>query len=171
MTRRKADAIINAGRNIRRYLLHPYFTLFSRAVLGGILIFAGVVKLPHVDTLLWEIAQYDILPYSLVSVYSHALPPLEIALGSLLVLGVLLKLSASLSGLMVLSFAIAKISALVRGLDIDICPCFGPAMPLLAVHSLAIDFGLLALALQIVLFGSRFLSVDALFMGKVDPRR
>ena len=95
--------------------------------------------------------------------YGRALPPLEILLGTLLVLGILLKVSASLSGLLVLSFTIAKITALARGLAIDICPCFGPAVPLLTVHSLAIDFVLLALALQLLLHRGEFLSVDALF--------
>ncbi|HEY82980.1 MAG TPA: hypothetical protein G4O01_06810 [Dehalococcoidia bacterium] len=171
MTRRSADAIINVAGKLIWPFLRPYFTLFSRAALGGILLFAGIVKLPHVDTLLWEVVQYDLLPYGPVSIYSHALPPVEIALGSFLILGVLLKLSASLSGLLVLSFAIAKISALVRGLDIEVCPCFGPAVPLLAVHSLAIDLVMLALALQIVIFGSRFFSIDALFLGKTSLYR
>ncbi|MBA7695726.1 hypothetical protein ES703_104361 [subsurface metagenome] len=138
-------------KHLARLLLHPYFTLLSRVVLGGVLIFAGIVKLPHTRTLIWEIDQYHILPGSLATVYGHALPSLAIVLGSLLVLGVWLKISASLSGLLVLSFTIAKITAIARGLDIDICPCFGPAVPLLAVPSLAIDFVLLALVLQLLL--------------------
>jgi len=155
-------------KHLARLLLHPYFTLLSRVVLGGVLIFAGIVKLPHTRTLIWEIDQYHILPGSLATVYGHALPSLEIVLGSLLVLGVWLKISASLSGLLVLSFTIAKITAIARGLDIDICPCFGPAVPLLAVPSLAIDFVLLALVLQLLLHRGEFLSVDALFSNKTD---
>jgi hypothetical protein len=162
----RADASSNFARKLIRLPLHPYFTLFSRAAVGGVLLFAGILKLPHVDTLLWEVVQYDILSHDLALIYSHALPPVEIALGSFLILGVLLQLSALFSGLLVLSFSIAKISALVRGLDIDICPCFGPAVPLLAVPSLAIDLVLLALALQIVIVGSRVFSGDALFLGK-----
>ena len=149
-----------------RFLLHPYFTLLSRVVLGGVLIFAGVVKLPHTHTLIWEINQYHILPSSLATAYGYTLPPVEIVLGSLLVLGLWLKISASLSGLLVLSFTIAKIAAFARGLDIDICPCFGPAVPLLAVPSLAVDFVLLALAIQILLHRGEFLSMDALFSAK-----
>ena len=162
------DATTDRGKNIGQFLLHPYFTLFSRVVLGGVLIFAGIVKLPHTYNLIWEINQYHILPSSLVTIYGRSLPLLEIILGILLVLGIWLKISASLSGLLVLSFAIAKITALARGLDIDICPCFGPAVPLLAVHTLAIDFVLLALALQLLLSRVIFLSVDALFLGKAQ---
>ena len=155
-------------KHVARLLLHPYFTLLCRVVLGGVLIFAGIVKLPHTRTLIWEIDQYHILPSSLATVYGHTLPPLEIVLGSLLVLGVWLKISASLSGLLVLSFTIARITAFARGLDIDICPCFGAAVPLLAVPSLAIDFVLLALALQLLLHRGEFLSVDALFSAKMN---
>ena len=145
---------------------HPYFTLVSRLILGGVFIFAGIVKLPHISTLIWEIEQYQILPESLARVYGYALPPIEIALGILLVLGILIKISAPVSGLVVLSFIIAKISAFARGLDISICPCFGPAIPLLAIHSLAIDFVLLALVTQLISHRGEFLSVDALLFGR-----
>ena len=90
---------------------------------------------------------------------------MEIVLGTLLALGLFLRLSASLSGLVVLSFIIAKISAMVRGLGIDICPCFGPAMPLLAVHSLIIDFTLLALAIQILFHRGEFLALGPWLKG------
>ena len=151
------------AKYVRRLLLHPYFTLFTRVVLGGVLMFAGIEKLPHADTLIWEINQYQILSSSLATIYGYILPPLEILFGSLLILGVFLRVSASLSGLLVLSFIIAKISASVRGLTIDICPCFGPAVPMLTVHSLVIDFILLVLAFQIILHRGEFLSIDAIF--------
>jgi uncharacterized membrane protein YphA (DoxX/SURF4 family) len=155
------------GKQIGVYLFrHRYLTLVSRLLLGGIFIFAGVFKLPHILTLIWEIEQYQILSGNLAILYGYALPPLEIILGSLLVLGILTRIGASISGLLVLSFAIAKISAFARGLGIDICPCFGPVMPLLATHSLALDFVLLALATQIISHRGEFLSVNALFSAK-----
>lgn len=160
------DTITDSDKHIGRLLLHPYFTLLSRVAVGGVLIFTGIVKLPHIDLLIWEIYQYHILSSSLATVYGYALPPLEILLGTLLVLGIRLRVSASLGGLLVLSFVIAKIAAFARGLDINICPCFGPAVPLLAVHSLVIDFVLLALVLQLVLHRGEFLSIDALFSAK-----
>jgi len=137
--------------------------------LGGVFMFAGVVKLPHTDILIGEINKYHILPSSLATAYGYVLPPLEVVLGILLVFGIFLRISASLTGLIALSFTIAKITALARGLDIDICPCFGPAIPLLTTHSLAIDFVLLALVLQLLLHRGEFLSVDDLFSAKTDP--
>jgi len=157
------NATTDKAKHIGRFFFHPYFTLLSRVALGGVLIFAGIVKLPHTETLIWEINQYHILSSSLATVYGRVLPYLEILLGALLVLGVFLRVSASLSGLLVLSFTIAKIAAFARGLAIDICPCFGPAVPLLSVYGLVIDFVLLALVLQLLLHRGEFLSIDAMW--------
>ena len=148
--------------------IKKYLSLLSRVVLGGVLIFAGIVKLPNIDTLIWEIEQYQILPTSLAVAYGYVLSPIEIALGVLLLLGIYLRASAVVSGLLVLSFTIAKLSALARGLDIDVCPCFGPVMPLFLVPSLAIDFVLLMLLIQLLLHKSDFLSLGSWFTTKRD---
>jgi uncharacterized membrane protein YphA (DoxX/SURF4 family) len=162
------------AKQIGRLLLHPYLTLVSRLGLAGVFIFAGLAKLRYTDTLVWEIKQYHILPHSLATAYGHVLPTLEIALGILLVLGLFLRLSASVSFLVVLSFIIAKLVAFTRGLDISICGCFGSAGELLAVHSLIIDFVLLALALQILFHRGDFLSLGAWLSAKArsgeEPR-
>ncbi len=162
------DVVVLRARQIGPWLLHPYVTLASRIALGGIFIFAGIAKLPYINTLIWEINQYHILPHGLATAYGYVLPPLEIALGILLVVGLFLRISASVSGLVVLSFAIAKITALARGLDIGICGCFGPAVPLLAVQSLVIDFVLLALAFQILFHRGEFLALGRWLSRKAE---
>lgn len=150
---------INTKR-ISSILTHRYLTLATRAVMGGVFIFAGITKLPDLDILIWEIGQYHILPHSLATAYGYLLPPLEIALGILLVLGLFLRASASVSGLVVLSFIIAHITAMARGLVINTCGCFGGAVPLASVDSLLIDFGLLLLVLQILFHRGEFLSLS-----------
>ena len=160
------NAIGVKAKHIGPLLRHPYLTLASRMGLAGVFIFAGLAKLHYTDTLVWEIKQYHILPHSLASAYGHVLPSLEIALGILLVLGLFMRLSASVSALVVLSFIIAKIVAFARGLDIHICGCFGSAGDLLALHSLIIDFVLLALALQILFHRGEFLSLGTWLSAK-----
>lgn len=157
-----------AKRKIRGYarlsghgLRHPYLTLATRIALGGVFIFAGVTKLPNLSTFVWEVEQYHILPSSLATAYGYVLPGLEIALGTLLLLGLLLRLSASVSILVIISFFIAKCLALARGLDIEVCSCFGPAVPLLVPYSLALDFVLLALAFQILFHREDFLALGS----------
>ena len=147
-------------------VLHRYLALASRIALGGVFIFAGAVKLGYIETLIWEINQYNMLPHQLATAYGYVLPPLEIALGIFLVVGLLLRVSSAVSVLVVLSFAVAKIQAIARGLNIDICPCFGPAVPLLTAYSLALDFVLLALAIQIFFHRGEFLELGSWFSRK-----
>jgi uncharacterized membrane protein YphA (DoxX/SURF4 family) len=151
---------------LKRFFLHPYFTLFSRVALGGVFIFAGIAKITSTNALILEIRQHNILPYSLASAYGRALPPVEIVLGAFLVLGIWQRISASLGGLLCLSFIIAKILEYAWGLDIFICYCFGPAIPLLSTYTLAVDFAMLILAIQIMLHQGEFLSLDALLLNK-----
>jgi uncharacterized membrane protein YphA (DoxX/SURF4 family) len=159
-----------AAGNIKRFLVHPYLTLFSRIALGGVFIFAGIAKVTHTNTFIWEIKQYQILTDTLANIYGRALPPVEIVLGIFLVLGVWSRITASLSGLLCLSFIIAKIITYAWGLDISICSCFGPAVPLLSGYTLAVDFVMLGLALQIVFHQAEFLSIDALFLRRTKTK-
>ena len=127
------------------------------------LIFAGATKVGHIDELIEAINEYNMLPQQLATAYGHVLPYLEIVIGVLLVLGLFLRVSAAASGLVVLSFSIAKIQAIARGLDIDSCGCLGPTLHVLVGQSLAIDFLLLAAAVQIFFRQGDFLSLGPRF--------
>jgi len=160
-------------KRIEPVILHRYVTLFSRIVLGGLFVFAGAAKIPHIVPTIGasfydEIMQYDMLPHQLATALAYTLPPLEIIVGILLIFGILLKTSSVISGLMTLSFAIAKLSALIRGLDINICGCFGSVVSLLSVYTLALDFVMLALALQIFFHRKEFLSFGPWIKGVID---
>ncbi|MBE0415371.1 MAG: DoxX family membrane protein [Dehalococcoidia bacterium] len=164
----KMGAITVRAKQIGRRLLHPYVTLASRLALGGVFIFAGVAKLPYIETLIWEISHYHILPHSLATAYGYILPPLELALGIFLVVGLFLRISASVSGLLVLSFVIAHITAMARGLEINYCGCFGTAVPLASADSMLLGFGLLALAVQILFHRGEFLSLGHWLSSKAE---
>ena len=126
-------------------------------------IFAGATKVGNIDGLIEAINEYDMLPQQLATAYGHVLPYLEIVIGVLLVLGLFLRVSAAASGLVVLSFSIAKIQAIARGLDIDSCGCLGPTLHVLVGQSLAIDFLLLAMAVQIFFRQGDFLALGPRF--------
>jgi uncharacterized membrane protein YphA (DoxX/SURF4 family) len=155
---------------MKKFMVHPYLTVFSRAALGGIFMFSGIAKISYTDTLIREINQYHILSGWLAEFFGRVLPPLEIVLGAFLILGIWLRVSAAIGGLLCLSFTIAKVSAYARGLDIAVCSCFGPAVPLLSSYTLAIDIVLLVLALQIIFHRGEILSIDALVMRKERVR-
>ena len=67
---------------------------------------------------------YQLLPYDVAGVVGVALPVVEIAVGLLLVLGLLTRPAAVVGGLLMLAFLVGIISAWARGLTID-CGCFG----------------------------------------------
>ncbi|MEA1959305.1 MAG: DoxX family membrane protein [Chloroflexota bacterium] len=172
------QAVSSFWKRIEPYILHKYTTLFSRIVLGGIFILAGQAKMFPLDrwltesglrnTLLWEINQYHILPESLAKAYATALPPVEIVVGILLILGLFLKFNATIGGLVTLSFTIAKIYAMAKGLDISVCPCFGPAVPLLSIYSFIIDIAMLLLVVQIFFHRDEFLALGPWIKSIID---
>ena len=91
--------------------------------------------------------------------YGHVLPYAEIIIGILLVLGIVLRITAGIASLMLISFTAAKIAALAMHLNIKTCNCFGLARPLLSNQSLAIDLVMLLLAVQIIIFRNELLSI------------
>jgi uncharacterized membrane protein YphA (DoxX/SURF4 family) len=156
--------IISYWKRAEPFLRHQYLALFSRIVLGGIFVVAGAAKIPHIvpkegSSLFQEIMQYQILPHHLATAYAYVLPPLEVLIGVLLIVGIFQKASSALAGLITLSFVIAKVLALARGLDIQICGCFGSLVPLLKEQSLALDFVMLALSAQIFFHRGDFLAL------------
>ena len=168
----KQKVVVYWGR-VEPFIRHRYFSLFSRIVLGGIFVVAGAAKIPHIvpkegSSLFQEIMQYRILPHELATAYAYVLPPLEVLIGILLIAGIFQKASSALAGLITLSFIIAKVSALARGLDIQICGCFGSLVPLLKEQSLALDFVMLALAVQIYFHREDFLALGPWVKSVVD---
>ena len=140
-------------------LRSSYTSMVFRLILGGIFIFAGFAKIHTINALISEINQYKILPPVLGSLYGHVLPYLEIITGMLLILGIVLRITAGIAGLMLISFTASKIAALAIHLKIPTCNCFGLARPLLSNQSLAIDIVMLLLAVQIIVFRNELLSI------------
>jgi uncharacterized membrane protein YphA (DoxX/SURF4 family) len=136
-----------------------YTSLVFRLILGGIFIFAGFAKIHNISALVNEINQYQILPPALASLYGHILPYAEIIIGVLLVLGIVLRITAGIASLMLISFTVSKIMAMILNLNIRTCDCFGIARPLLSTQSLAINLVMLLLAVQIIVFRKELLSI------------
>jgi uncharacterized membrane protein YphA (DoxX/SURF4 family) len=158
-------------RRMGRALSHRYLTLFSRVVVGGILIFAGASKLGHIDSLIEEINKYQILSSGVASAYGHALPYIEVIVGVAILFGLFLTLSSLVAWLLFMSFTIAKIAAIAKGLDIEICSCLGPSVPLVHTQSLALDFVLLLLTAQIAFRRGELLMLGPWLWRKVSDYR
>lgn len=98
--------------------------LVLRLVLGVVLIVAGWLKVENLTESRAATRAYELMPNAVANFVGTLLPFAEIALGVLLVLGLLTRGSALLGGLLMVAFIIGVGSAWARGLTID-CGCFG----------------------------------------------
>lgn len=92
--------------------------LLSRLVVGGVWVVAGAVKLPVPAENVRAVRAYQLLPEAVVPTVGYALPILELLLGLCLVVGLLTRVSAVLSGLLLIAFIIGISAAWARGLEI-----------------------------------------------------
>ena len=129
--------------------------VLARVVVGLVWVVAGVLKLPDPNENVRAVRAYELLPESVVPVVGHALPVLEILVGVCLLLGLLTRVAAVVSVVLLAAFVFGISSVWARGLSID-CGCFGggagPAANAQAKYpwELARDVGLLLLSLWLV---------------------
>jgi uncharacterized membrane protein YphA (DoxX/SURF4 family) len=136
-----------AGMARQEYMSPSILTHLLRFGLGGIFVYAGIVKAVNPSSFLEDIESYRLLSYHVAVALSLYLPWLEIICGILLVVSRMHRVG-SISILVVLMgiFTAALSTAWVRGLDIS-CGCFGDHggranYPLLLARDAAI-FGVL----------------------------
>lgn len=98
--------------------------LLARLFLGGVLIYAGAVKVGKPLTSERAVQAFEIFPMELAGWIGLVLPFVEIVLGVLLVLGLFTRPVAIISTLLMVAFIIGISQAWARGLTID-CGCFG----------------------------------------------
>lgn len=136
---------------MRRLFFGAPVVLVARLLLGGLLIYAGAIKLPDGSQFAEAIANYRLLPAQANQLLAILLPWTEVLVGLLLIFGVWVRASALLALLMFLAFTAAVISALARGLDID-CGCFGTdTATRVGLHTLLIEAAGILLAVYLVL--------------------
>jgi uncharacterized membrane protein YphA (DoxX/SURF4 family) len=129
--------------------------LLARLVVGGVWVVAGVLKLPDPAENVRAVRAYQLLPEAFVPLVGHALPLLEVVVGGCLLLGLLTRVSAVLSTVMLVAFVVGIASAWARGLQIE-CGCFGGGAGPTADATekypweIARDVGLLLLSLWLV---------------------
>ena len=138
--------------------------LVARVVLGAVLVVAGGLKVGHLETSARSVRAYQLLPYDVAGYVGYALPVLEIAVGLLLVVGLLTRGSAVVGGILMVVFIAGISSAWARGLSID-CGCFGKGGTIDASQTqypqeIARDIGLLACAAWLAVRPRTALALD-----------
>jgi len=139
-----------------------------RLVLGTILIMAALGRLPEGARFVDVVTGYGLLPRDVARAYGSVLPWLELAVGLCLVMGLLSRLAAGASIMMVISFIVANGTS-VFGYEYwydESCGCFGFFL-MKTSDALIVDVVMTAMALIILLNGGGFLSLGSLMWPRL----
>lgn len=109
---------------MNRHTMIRLIQITFRFILGGMLIFAGILKIQDNTSLFESVAYITWLPIFFKSLIIDFLPWIEILVGSLLLFFLFDKWSISATLLIYLSFFIFAVWGQSTGLEID-CGCFG----------------------------------------------
>lgn len=105
---------------------YPFVSLLIRAVIGGVLIYAGFEKAVRPTAeFAAMISAYQIVPSQAAPVLALLLPYLEMWIGLFVLTGLFSRLAPAASAVLFALFLIALSSALLRGIDLVSCGCFG----------------------------------------------
>ena len=153
--------------------MKQWFGLVARLVVGGVWIWAGLIKLPDPAASIESVRAYELLPASAVEPVGYLLPPLEVVMGVALVLGVMTRGAALLSAVVLAAFIFGISWAWAKGLKID-CGCFGDggANPDAASQypwEIARDVGLLAASVFLVWLRESRFALDSLLFRRRPP--
>jgi uncharacterized membrane protein YphA (DoxX/SURF4 family) len=103
------------------------FLLFARWLIAGIFLRSGLAKATGLAAFRLAVANYQLLPSSLVTVVAVVLPFAEVAAGFVLAVGILTVVVAAVLALLLITFAAAIAVNLARGRVFD-CGCSGSAV-------------------------------------------
>jgi uncharacterized membrane protein YphA (DoxX/SURF4 family) len=148
--------------------------VIARLVVGIVWIVAGALKVGNMDASTRAVRNFQVLPEAIVPFVGHLLPLLEIVVGSLLIIGFAIPVTAAVSALMQLAFIIGIAQAWARGFQLD-CGCFGGGGGTTgnAARGYALDIardtGLFVLSVLLVLLPVTRLAVDTLIWLPKEP--
>jgi uncharacterized membrane protein YphA (DoxX/SURF4 family) len=103
--------------------LTPILPLLLRLLLGGALLYAGLVKIPELDLFARTVRTYEVLPLPLVNPFAVVVPWMEVTTGLCLLLGFWTRSSALSALFLLLCFGAALGVNLHRGANLS-CGCF-----------------------------------------------
>ncbi|WP_114906309.1 MauE/DoxX family redox-associated membrane protein [Ornithinimicrobium murale] len=143
--------------------------LLARLALGGVLVTAGGLKVDDPTGAIQSVVAYRLFDYQVAEMIGLMLPVVELALGILLVLGLLTRWSAVAGTLLMLVFIAGIASAWARGLSID-CGCFGAGGPVAPsdtsyLTEILRDVGLAVAGLWLVVRPRSLLALDAIIFA------
>ena len=131
-----------------------YFFVFVRVLIGMVYIISGAEKLlqPY-ENFLYIVEEYDIIPFAAVErVIAATFPWLEYFLGGFLILGLWTRECLACIGMFSCVFIIVVGQAIVRGLPLAECGCFGDLVGMSLTATFIIDIIILLLVILCLCF-------------------
>ena len=119
-----------------------------RLVVGGVFIWAGLLKIFNPLDFAQDIANYRVFPHGISFFLALVLPWIEVISGLLLVLGFFRRSSALLLSFLLVAFIALIMTTILRGIDID-CGCFGSLSRKVNYKLILTDGFLLVLSLNV----------------------
>ena len=153
--------------------MKAWLGLVVRLALGGVWVTAGWKKFSDAAGTVRATRAFDLLPESVVPTFGHLLPVVELVVGGLLIVGLLTRGAAVVSGLLQVMFVFGISSAWARGLQIE-CGCFGGGGTLKEnatpgyVVDIVRDLGLLLLSAYLIWSPRTRLSLDGLLFRPLE---
>jgi Methylamine utilisation protein MauE. len=144
-----------------RFVSNKFLGLGFRLVLGGLLLAVSIGTLSKIGTIATSVSSLNILPDNISHVCGTALPWVEFVVVYCLILGLLTRIAAGLSIVMVINFISANAISIARGIGTGCGHCTGQVPVLSHPVALVINVLMLIMAVQLVLHKERWLSVDS----------
>jgi uncharacterized membrane protein YphA (DoxX/SURF4 family) len=138
--------------------------------LAVVFLLSGLAKLPRRAEFTSAVRNYELVPDRVGALVGRLLPPVELAAGALLALGLGVRPVAALLGAFLVVFSSAVAVNLLRGRTID-CGCFGPvAERRITWRTVARNLVLAGAAGVVVAAGPTALALDRFLPGAAGPK-
>ena len=136
-------------RFIRKMIRNKYVLFVFRVIVGGIFIWAGLLKIVDPLDFAQSISNYRAFSQGLSFFLAVFLPWIEVICGVFLILGIFPRASSLLLSSLLVAFLILIAATIMRGIDID-CGCFGRFSQKVSFRLIIEDILLFYLSLNIL---------------------
>ena len=92
--------------SLRSSTVRDWAGLAARIILGATLLVAGIIKATDIDSTIWSVRTYQIVPWDLAPLIGWTMPILEIVVGLMLIFGIATRWSGLLGTLAMVVFIV-----------------------------------------------------------------
>jgi uncharacterized membrane protein YphA (DoxX/SURF4 family) len=148
-------------------LANRWLELLTRLVIGTIFVSASIEKAADPASFAVMIENYKLLPPGASMFIASTLPWVELICGITVLLGVAVRGSSLVIGVLTVGFTVAVVSGVLRGLDIS-CGCYtlDPEVGKIGWRKVAENTGIVVLSVFLVYSTAARVTLDRLVAGR-----